>query len=342
MYSITAALFLVATVASGQEFSVLARGGVCDGVTDIGPVLQQIMQKAVSGSKIIFPAGVCVTSVPLVLGDGTPYSVSTRQHFTVIGAGMGHGPAEAFPVSSGTKIVYTGFGGAVIDIRGPMSGVEISSLSIDANARADYGIRLEHTYHSSVRRVTITQPRVGGLLLEGTTSPMFGLAIGAGSNVIEEVAVTGDVYGSSGFIIGADNLRAATSQNYLKRCGVLGCTNGFLLRFADYLKMEMCQAMYSLRPMYFQPPTIPGGTFVPPHSRTMFPANVLCDSCFFSSPPTWAQEWNPGNGVELRSYLTEWNGYNSADSNNFGPLFPKHPAIWGNDSNGFVYPRGRR
>lgn len=294
-----------------------------------------------SGASLFLPAGTCLTSVGLSLGNGGPVSNSTKQGIKVIGQGSGFNEAELGPfVSTGTTVEWIGpydRSASLIRFAGPGAGFRVEDISLNGRGNAGVGVRWIHVIHGAATRLTIRNFTVAGFIHESAAPPRSGMATGAGDATISKVQIFTSTPGAIGVIAGSDDTATTgSSGNHWDRvtvlCGNRAGTIGFLVRFTDYIKFSMPQTLFCQESMRFQPPARGA-------SRTFFPTGIYVNDAAFDVPPSASADWSPypNIGAVMSTYHREWNGGTPSLDSSYGPLFPLHPSIRGTDSLGNTY-----
>jgi hypothetical protein len=135
----------------------------------------------------------------IVIGNGTPASVSTVNGVSV------HGPSSGLSSGTGTSLVYAAAsGGTVLRVVGGISGLNIGDLLLNCSGLAGTGINLDTVQESTVRNVQVASCTSAGcgFNINTDTASVTGLG-GSSGNIIENVFVDSTVAGSKGFNIGS-------------------------------------------------------------------------------------------------------------------------------------------
>jgi len=278
----------------------------------------------------VFPYGRVLIYDTIVIGNGTSASNSTEHALIIEGQGMGANSGELAYNPAGTVLEWRGAAGKpMIEIRGPITSVQVRNLAIECNARCN-GILALHVVHSDFQRVSITRPLEYAVQLRSTRAAQSGVAVGAGGNYLARIRVQLTEPNSAGFILGAPDVGSiGSSANVLEQTSVL-CSNapgqiGYLLRHTDYVHIRMAQAYYCEKSLHVQPPK----------GMKTFPQAIYLEVPSFDRPPTWDPSWDPSPavGILLDRYHREWTGGPAHLETSWGPLMPPtHPAVWGTDN----------
>ncbi|RWM26885.1 hypothetical protein [Mesorhizobium sp.] len=151
-------------------------GALGDGTTDdITPINKAILALPVIGGRVIFDALTYRTSGPIIIGDGTSSTFSTRYGVSLVGANVPIDPPvwSAYPQATGTKIKIDNVTGAIVDVRGPLRGWGVSNMVLQGNALTNYGIKAMSAGFGRVENVSIYSCQSDGVHLNCYSTASF-------------------------------------------------------------------------------------------------------------------------------------------------------------------------
>ncbi|ACQ78695.1 hypothetical protein Bcav_0432 [Beutenbergia cavernae DSM 12333] len=179
-----------ATPGAGWE-NVKDHGAVGNGTADDLAAIRAAIDAvdAQGGGIVFFPSGRYRLGDALRIGDGSDAAVSTRHHrVTLQGSGRGGSPSLNFVQNDGaTELVYDGPvdpDAAALSLEGPLHSLAVSNMVVNANAKAGYGVRVNHVTDSIFTNVMTRAATVSGWILTSRNGFPPGCVYGCGNNVL--------------------------------------------------------------------------------------------------------------------------------------------------------------
>lgn len=170
---------------SAQIADVRARTALIDVTAAINAAITYV--NSLGGGTVRFPAGTYATSTGLTVGNGSNSAVSTiGSKIRLVGEGYGSSTAVINQqVVGASTLLYTGTTSAstgVLTLAGPLYGIEIENLCLDAAAKAGRGIIVNHVTAGRLSRVSVRNPTTIGFDLTTRTGFPTGCAFGCADN----------------------------------------------------------------------------------------------------------------------------------------------------------------
>jgi len=179
------------------------------------------------GGTVRLPCGILSVSATINIGNATTTSKSTVNGITLTGCGPGADSINlgASSVSAATRLQWSGTtNGTMMLIQGPVEGVTVKNLMLDANSIAGTGIHSLRSFHQVVLNVQIIQWRQTAITIDADRAYSCGGCGGAGApfdqlwemvQVVDPATTT-----SSALAIGANANVATANTNELSfvRC----------------------------------------------------------------------------------------------------------------------------
>ncbi len=253
---------------STNWFNVRAYGAVADGSTDDAPAFNAAKAAAVAagGGVVYAPNGTYAIASTFEIGDGVGGVTSTYASVRLVGDG---GPVNH--TMRGTTLKWIGAAsGVMINVKGPISGISIENLILDANGVAATCLRTDHMSDSRGRNIMGVSVVGEGLIATAYPNPGT-VTDGANEVVWDNVRMLSTYNGATGVRIGEPTFGTGyhldVAQNVWiglnVRCSGIPST-GLKLQFLDA--------------SFFYGSTISASTpvdIVPPTGGLSFPGNII-------------------------------------------------------------------
>lgn len=112
-----------------------------------------------SGGTVVLPCGNGISiSATITLGNATTTTASTRNGITLTGCGTGPDGINMTAISGATRLVWVGSaGGRMIEIHGPIEGINLSDFTLDGGGLAAQLIHSYRSFQQDVRRMNLIQ-----------------------------------------------------------------------------------------------------------------------------------------------------------------------------------------
>jgi len=138
------------------------------------------------GGTLIVPQGIFYFSDEIPVGDGTNTSQSTKHHnIRIVGAGKGSSPSVSnVQTLAPTVLRYGGSADttkAVINLQGPLHGIQIENIELDANGLAGIGLKTNHVDDFVYRNVIVRNWTTNSYVFTTRTGFPTGVGHGCGN-----------------------------------------------------------------------------------------------------------------------------------------------------------------
>lgn len=291
--------------AQSTMISVKQFGAKGDGTTNDTTSIQNCIT-ALIGSKqtMIFPSGIYPISSSLTIGNGTSTTFSSLNGLEIVCAGAGVSAAELGSAGGNVVLKWTGAAaGTMMNINGPIYGINIKGLTLDCNALAATGINAKHLVSCTWSNMLVMQNTNGAGYIWGCyDTPITGIAVGSSDNVFTNVSAKYCGSGGSGAAIGE-----TTSAGILDvaRCTWINC---------EFWRDNTNAATFSLRLSYVdnctfvECDTAPmtglgiGLYILPPTGNLGFPGAITMINCPIGGNVSAAGTWAANEGILFLPY----------------------------------------
>ena len=231
---------------------VIVDGLVGDGTTnDYTAIQNAINSLPAKGGEVILPVPTVGYSIEtmLSLGNGSTSAISTKRGITFRGvSGRGSGDWETVKEAP-VRLIWNGVsGGTMMEVKGPISGVQLEGIMFDCNSIADTGLKVTHAFGSRFQNVMVEKYTGTAVILTAYSNPT-GCSNGANQNTWNNCHAF-DPIGTSanGMLIGESSVGASphlnVAQNVFINCTAAGVdlatSYGLMLRYCDDLTFIQC------------------------------------------------------------------------------------------------------
>lgn len=285
-----------------------------------------------SGGIVQLPRGICMVNKVIDIGNGTSTTNSTYNSISLQGMGMGKTrPGEE---DAGTVIAFDGTVNSalpLIHVNGPVAGIFIRDMLIDALDTVGYGIWTTHEFNSGVERVTIHHPLVFGAKLDAWSA--FPTGPGSNNNLWRQINVKMiDTCTAGGIQVGNDNFGASpfldVARTDFYEIDVVGqqsvCPSGVgpIMQFG-FTDSESVTNLYGVYagPLKFRPPSGTG-------AAVNFPQQIHFSNTYLNAVPNAAPVVDNTNNPWV---LTANSGiyFSNYVEDSGGPTFPSITGVRG-------------
>lgn len=174
------------------EVSVLDFGADPTGIVDSTTAIQNAINSLpATGGIVLLPHGIYSINTTLTIGNGTTTTVSTVNNICFIGSGPGASSADSTSTGAATRLLWNGANnGIMFQINGPISGVKIVDIALDANSLASQAIVVLHAFSSRFSDILIENYTIGpAFQLKSRDAAISGMVRGCDDNLIQSVKV---------------------------------------------------------------------------------------------------------------------------------------------------------
>lgn len=186
----TNAVTRTVTAKLGEIVSVKDFGALGDGVTDDLAAINYAIAylNTLGGGSLLFPSGDYLISDTIVIGDGTNSTVSTDGYkITLQGTNLGSGAdITNTEIPGASRILWGGSTSTseiMIDLAGPLYGINIIDLHLDCADKCGIGLNITHVTQSKFERVIVSQYTNKAYNLTTRTGFPTGCAYGCADNI---------------------------------------------------------------------------------------------------------------------------------------------------------------
>ncbi len=224
----------------GAVHNVKAYGAVGDGSTDDTTAINNaIAALGANGGVVYFPPGTYKITSTIYLGDGSAGGVSTQQMIRLVGAGTSR---YAGNQGATTELKWYGSaGGTLMQVRGPIIGVEIGHMRLHGNSLAGVGLSIIASVGGWFHDLDIGNGQSNSVgMVWDTVDHAEG---GNGNNAVDRVVIIQQASGASALKVGLTGVagttyRAGTSRTVFSNCdffyaGNVDASYGIYLKNAD-------------------------------------------------------------------------------------------------------------
>lgn len=226
-------------------------GAKGDGTTDDTAAVQAAINEAGSTHKplLLSPGNYKITST-LMIGNGTSTTLSTINGISMRGISTGATAAEVGAPGAPVKFTWSGAtSGTMMQVAGPIYGVDLFGFELDCAGIAGTGIHFSHPINSKFDQILVQQ-YTGIGIIHDAYSNMTGLAVGSQHNLFDDVTAKYPASGGNGASFGAAGSGSApfldVAQNVYKNCewwrdGTSSVTYSLRLQFIDNCTFIDCE-----------------------------------------------------------------------------------------------------
>jgi hypothetical protein len=130
--------------------------GPIDGINDEIQIQAAINSLPSAGGIVMLSSKTYNLYNSIVIGNGTATTKSTKTNIRLIGSGIGGDEICVVGYGDGTRLHWSGSsGGTMIYLNGPISGAEISNMTLDGNLNASTGIDLFNPQFSNFNNIIL-------------------------------------------------------------------------------------------------------------------------------------------------------------------------------------------
>lgn len=285
----------------------------CDptGITVSTACIQSAINAAPSGAEIDIPPGIYAIDQTLQIGDGATNAPSTKNGQILRGLLSGVAANEWAPGGSVILKWVGASGGTMIQVNGPIWGVGLSGLTMDAASTANTCVSWMHPVASDFKYLMCENYR-GTAFIHSAYAEPVGVVVGSSDNMFVDIMAKNPGQGGNGIAIGAtttgttkylDVARNVYLNDHWDFDGTTATTYGIALQFTDnntFIENTTARAGVGSGGI---------GLWVNPPAGSRgygFPGNIQ----FYNSPiqgnvgAQAASAWNPSTGIGFWPYPT--------------------------------------
>jgi hypothetical protein len=168
------------------------------------------------GGTIFMPPGIYNVSGGSTIGNGSNAAQSTKHHnIRLMGSGAGSSASVSNTQNAAiSKLRYTGSSNAakaVLELAGPLHGIQIENLELDANSLAGYGLITNHVHDFTYRNVVVRNWTQRNYLFTTRTGFPTGAAHGCGNGSLYDCFAYDAASNSANGILLTSGVSTATS-----------------------------------------------------------------------------------------------------------------------------------
>lgn len=291
-------------------------GAVGDGVTDDAAAFQAAINALPErGGRIELLAKTYAIGSRIWVGTGTVSNISSRNGIHIIGRGAGTGDAESIPNTITTTLKWVGSsqsGWELLNVMGPIYGVEISGIRFDCNNLLGGAIYGQHISASKLSDISCTKWTGSAYWFDAFPAPPPGCVTGSNSVVVERMRCIGPSSGinAGGLILGSTTWGSSPHVDIAGwvfiKCDWQWANSGagILLNFVDNVSWYQCTSFRGSGSggfaLQIAPPT--GNTGDWPADCAFYSCALGGDIFVNGATPSWAPiakilfiPWNSGD-----------------------------------------------